>query len=271
MIEAKFCWQIGSWCEKACEGAYCCYRVFECPVCMKTALLVLHHDHFSDLCQRIIETMDIERRSELFKTRAAMTTFDPVLICHNCNMIDVEIKKEHSYLPRWVSFSTDEMKEIRQGASIAELWKRKKDAYRPTLRLFLAFGVSQEQIRTLWLSRNPSMTGRNVRRQQMLEKWYKLPFEVRSLFKSLGNEKQLAFHMRDAGWTWQDASSFIYWYHAANGDPYLRKTSVAGLYNFGRYGHKCLGQFRFRDWFCSLVERGHPYVHMGLQKFSCQL
>jgi hypothetical protein len=239
-------------------------RGISCPVCERTAgNLVEHHDHFGDLCQRLL--YQATGRLEWYFEQNPWATFPKVFICRKCNAIDVWAKRSVPKLPLWVSFSPVELCSLvdRDDAAITrlctEIWPFQREQYKRKLRQLIELGVIKEMIAREWYDRSQqSYSGAGENRRVMLEYLAAAPTEVKELCQQPGNEKILAewIIIRRLQWPWYPpALHFIFWYHKKHGDPSCRNNQ------FG------ITEGRFLAWWRELVAgnpAGAQYIRYAL-------
>ncbi len=231
-----------------------------CPVCTAKTFLVRHRDHFGDNCIDILTKhfQDIHAQrggdARSFYSSASYTliqqqhdsfyTFPDTYICQPCNMICAGVKKVITSIPRWVSFSPDEMILLRADPKLLQfsaLWATKKETYRLRLRALIKSGVEQAVIERMWRDRSrQSYSNTEQLRTAMLRRLADA-VGIENLSDVPGNERSIAKIMRREGWTSREANSFIYWYHKKHGDPSCRHNQ------FG------IGEMGFVEWFRELV------------------
>jgi hypothetical protein len=251
-------------------GGYSNQQAVTCQVCNSEVRLVWHHDHFGDRCVDLLYKHHPYRTysmgasdwrtvsEDYYREAVFFYTFPATEVCHPCNMICPEVKKVRREIPRWVSFSPDEMVKIRADralASFADLWAAKKEVYRPRLRKLQELGVTREEILKMWNDRSPqSHSSTEENRNRMLTLLKKAPILIQELCEAPGNERELAAYMHRADWDRGHANSFIYWYHKKHGDPSCRNNQ------FG------IGPLGFVGWFVMLVEGRGEEAERELQR-----
>lgn len=212
-----------------------------CPVCHKETRLVRHHDHFQDFCLKLAPLRSLSEIREDRNSRDFWATFLEVYICHECNGICPDIKEKNSFLPKCVSFSPEEMiLLLRDKKQLSNIWKRKKELYRPRFQRLLALGIAKKIITEAWQDRSIPPNTTRITRERMLVLLEQMPQEFQQLCTISGNDIQLATHLKKAQWENWACNSFCFWYHAKHGDPGCRNNQ------FG------IGCSLFRNWFCAL-------------------
>lgn len=183
-------------------------------------------------------------------------TFPDTEICQPCNAIDADVKKQRREqrqpLPRWTSFSPEEMGLLRTPLGepanltrLPEIWEEKRKAYGARFRNLRTLGVAEEAIKAVWRDRTSRRDPNTAeaRRRAMLRQFDKAPPDFRALTRSgPGKDLELARRIGELGWDARAVQSFVYWYHRLHGDPNCRNN------------HLRIGEGNFVRWFQLIAE-----------------
>jgi hypothetical protein len=232
-----------------------------CPICGQQDVLVLHHDHFEDVCHAILVHLRNGQEWDEWKYHPLVlepyppwATFIRTYICDACNHFDAEVKMLNRTLPRWVSFSPEEIFYLKQDSNRFDvIWAQKNELYRQRLRRLTSHGVSKEVITEVWCNKDWGKSRPFLNKRTMLSAYADTPAAFKELCDKPGNERQLAVLIRQFGWDSGITNSFIFWYHKLHGDPGCKNNQ------FG------VGPSAFAEWWNGLAHGNAMLAEMALE------